>query len=157
MVTFTVAVSSTPIAQPRARHVAGRSLPVSTADKKVKAYRRHLIAEMERAAEKDGWRAPSGPVRVSWKAYRSTRDKTRWWGWCDVKPDRDNIDKLVLDCAQAAGVIAKGDQKVAAGTLEKFWVPPGHEGLIIVFEALEARPVPADEDPEDDLGALETA
>lgn len=154
MTPLVVAINSTPIAQPRARHVAGRPLPVSTADKRVKAYRKHLVEAMRRAVKRAGWEAPDGPVGVTWKGYFPTRQRKRWWTWHGVKPDRDNVDKLVLDCAQEAGVLAKGDQKVATGELSKVWVPPGSEGLFIWFEPLGEGPAP--EDPEDDLGAVQS-
>lgn len=143
---------SAPVGQPRARHVPGVPTPVSTADKKVKAYRAHLTAEMRRQAERQGWKAPMNAVRVNWQSWHATRDKKRWGLYNTTKPDRDNIDKLILDCAQDAGIIPKGDQRVADGRLVKVWCKPGAQGLLIDFEDLDGQRPQVES--ADDLGAF---
>ena len=80
------------------------------------------------------------PVRVSWTAY-FPRPKAL----CrakdpdgvvlhTVKPDRDNIDKAILDALTDAGWW-KGDQLVCSGELEKFYHGKnGRPGLDIDIE-----------------------
>lgn len=38
-----------------------------------------------------------------------------------VKPDADNLDKLLLDAMQDGGVLLGGDQRVALGVVRKVW------------------------------------
>lgn len=145
-------LGSQAVAQPRARHVpVGRGKMrrvVSTADKKVKAYREHLIALLKREAKAQGWVAPS-VVDVSWTAYVETAGKALWGRYCPVKPDRDNVDKLVLDCAKVAKIV-KDDDSVADGRLLKVWAECG--GWEVTFRSLEGA-VPPDPD-DDDLGVF---
>lgn len=51
--------------------------------------------------------------------------------WCVTKPDRDNLDKAVLDALTSAGIIAD-DCLVAAGNITKLYASelPGAEVVI---------------------------
>lgn len=52
------------------------------------------------------------------------------------KPDRDNIDKCVLDAMTRKGVL-RDDCLVCAGKVEKYWADPlGEAGALITVEAL---------------------
>jgi Holliday junction resolvase RusA-like endonuclease len=109
-------------------------------DKAHKAYCTHLIAEMRREAARQGWKASKGAVMCSWDAFYPTKDTGRLGRYHHVKPDRDNIDKTILDCAQKAGIV-RGDQQFADGRTTKTWCPQGCKGLLIVFRDLtDARP-----------------
>lgn len=68
------------------------------------------------------YRGPLSPTRVSWKAYFtlppswSKAKKLAMAGtFHQAKPDRDNVDKGILDA-----LFAK-DQCIAFGTLAKYW------------------------------------
>ena len=160
-------VGGAPKGQPRGRHVPagkGKFRVVSTADPKIAAYRTRLIAVMKKAAKDQGWEPPKlvgGPwrvrpshlVRVDVVAYFPTQDAERWGHYCGKKPDRDNIDKLILDCAGAkngAGLF-KDDACVAAGGVLKVW--SGLGGVQITLSSLDGQMHQQDDD--DDLGALE--
>jgi Holliday junction resolvase RusA-like endonuclease len=151
---LTIYVAGDPVGQPRARCIplpGGKVKLVSTADKKKKAYKTRLIAAMKRAAKKQGWQVPE-LVACYIVAFYSTRSPERWGNYCGKKPDRDNIDKLILDCAgkkNGAGIITD-DAKVAQGGVMKIW--SRHGGVSIIFYSLDGMKPP---DPErDDLGAI---
>ncbi len=153
--TLSIYVGGAPKGQPRGRHVPagkGKFRVVSTADPKIAAYRTRLIAVMKQEAKDKGWEPPK-LVRVDIVAYFATKDAERWGYYCGKKPDRDNIDKLVLDCAGAkngAGLF-KDDACVAAGGVPKVWSRLG--GVQIELRSLDG--VKFQQDDDDDLGALE--
>ena len=80
----------------------------------------------------------SGPVRVGLRFYfprpqRLMRKKdpaNRIWH--TSKPDRDNLEKAVLDCLTAAGWFCD-DSQVCAGETLKFYVPKDGEPGAVVF------------------------
>ena len=148
MTSLHVYIGGDPVGQPRARHIPGVKTPVSTADKRKKIYRAHVIGVMKRRLHKHDWTVPK-IVEVSWISYNKTRDRKKWGHYCDKKPDRDNSDKLILDCAQKAGII-RDDKSVAEGTLRKVWSRYG--GWTIIFRSLDGA-LPPDPDAED-LGAF---
>jgi Holliday junction resolvase RusA-like endonuclease len=147
-------VGGAPKGQPRGRHVPagkGKFRVVSTADPRIAAYRTRLIAVMKQEAKRQDWKPPE-LVRVDIAAYFATKDAERWGHYCGKKPDRDNIDKLILDCAGAkngAGLF-KDDACVAAGGVMKVWSKLG--GVLIELKSLDA--VIPQQDDDDDLGAL---
>jgi Holliday junction resolvase RusA-like endonuclease len=52
------------------------------------------------------------------------------------KPDRDNVDKCVLDSLTEAGLF-EDDAQVCAGYIQKWWIPKGGTpGVFIVAESL---------------------
>jgi Holliday junction resolvase RusA-like endonuclease len=72
-------------------------------------------------------------VWLSWTAYFappdswSRRKRERLMGeQHQQKPDRDNIDKAVLDCLYPGG-----DQAIAGGTIEKLWGEPARIEITI--------------------------
>ena len=91
-----------------------------------------------------------GPVEVSWTAMferpcshfrankrdRGLRETAPTPSQMNVKPDRDNIDKLVLDCL-VKGRLLRDDKQVCCGTLVKRWADAGSPaGIHIQIEAL---------------------
>jgi Holliday junction resolvase RusA-like endonuclease len=148
-------VAGAPKGQPRGRHVPagkGKFRVVSTADPKITAYRTRLIAVMKEEAKSQGWETPK-LVEVNILAFFYTKDSFKWGHYCGKKPDRDNIDKLILDCAGAkngAGLF-KDDACVAAGSVTKLWSRLG--GLQIELTSLDG--VWPQQDDDDDLGAQE--
>lgn len=58
--------------------------------------------------------------------------------WHMSKPDRDNLDKSVLDCL--AGIVWRDDSQVVAGSLEKRTGIPGEQsGVRLTIEELESE------------------
>jgi Holliday junction resolvase RusA-like endonuclease len=144
-------IEGDPVGQPRARCVPNRRTPVSTVSKKVKAYRTHLIGVLKREAKASGWVKPE-LFRCDIEAFWGTPVAQRWGRYCGKKPDRDNIDKLVLDCAQRAGVIPD-DARAVAGGITKRWSQRG--GVLATFEPVEGAPDDSGDD--DDLGAFQVS
>mgnify|MGYP001348583663 CR=1 FL=1 len=77
-------------------------------------------------------------VRLSWTAYfeppPSWSKKRRAAAMGTIhrsKPDRDNIDKAILD------TLFEQDSGIAAGTIQKLWGEPAR--LEVVIEAYEAQ------------------
>jgi Holliday junction resolvase RusA-like endonuclease len=81
-----------------------------------------------------------GPVRVSITFLFPRPKKLQAKKYGDeriphtVKPDRDNLDKAVLDELTLIGVL-KDDKSVCGGSIYKWWVAQGEEpGAIISIE-----------------------
>ena len=144
-----IAIKGSPVGQPRPRCVPGRRTPVSTMKAKVKAYRKHMIAVMKTAVKSAGWRRAK-LFECSITAYYPTPKSERWGRYCGKVPDRDNIDKLILDCAKAAGIIVD-DAGAVEGGVRKLWSEVG--GVHIRFRSLDGV-YPPDPDA-GELGVLE--
>lgn len=75
----------------------------------------------------------TGPTRIDWTAFFA-RPKLHFKSngelkesaptWHEGKPDRDNLDKALLDALVNAGVL-RDDKQVCAGELLKAYVAPG--------------------------------
>lgn len=140
---MTIRVFGTPKAQPRARafarNVGGR-----------------IITRMYDPASAEGWKgeiaiaarvhappAPlEGPIRLDVTLYfkRPKRLTTKRFPRTpmrhDVKPDRDNCDKAVMDALTALG-FWRDDCQVCAGSVEKWWEGDGFPpGAIVSIEIL---------------------
>jgi Holliday junction resolvase RusA-like endonuclease len=50
-----------------------------------------------------------------------------------VKPDKDNLEKLVLDAMEAAGLLSKGDARVSRGAVRKVWCLEGRGGVHVLL------------------------
>ena len=75
------------------------------------------------------------PYCVSWSAYIAMPSswteerKNKMIGqWHQQKPDRDNIDKAILDA------LFKDDSTVATGTCQKLWAREGSLSITIMFD-----------------------
>ena len=153
MTSFGVYMKGDPVGQPRGRCIplpGGKVKLVSTANKVKKAYKAALIVQMEGAMMAAQW-VPCKLVRCDVDAFFYTKKAELWGKYCGKKPDRDNIDKLILDCAETAGVFTGGDQGVAEGYIRKVWSEAG--GVTIVFQSLDHLGA-LDDDAEGDLGAF---
>lgn len=54
-----------------------------------------------------------------------------------VKPDRDNVDKAMLDALGGIGLFEAGDEQVFAGAIEKWWTAKGAQpGVRIRIELI---------------------
>src|SRR4051812_33812040 len=109
-------VSGTPRPRPRPRFVGVRV--VSTASRHAKLWRNTMLAEFLRARE--GAAPIVVPVAVHCIAFMPTPKRDRWGKPHAIRPDKDNLEKCVLDCLVKAGVI-KDDGLVADGSFRKQW------------------------------------
>lgn len=125
-------VAGVPRPLPRPRWVPGRARPVSIADRHAKAWARAV----EAACRQAGAMAP-GPVACRVSCYFPTKDAARWGRPHTGRPDTDNLVKMLLDCAERAGTLPKGDAKVARLEAEKLWARDG--GAVMELRAWRAE------------------
>ena len=112
------AVTGTPRPQPRPRFVRGRV--ISTANKHVLLWR-EAVTRAARQAMADAQAEPFvEPVSVDIVFTMPTRDSARWGLPHTFRPDKDNLEKLVLDCMVKARAL-RDDSLVAAGRAVKLW------------------------------------
>lgn len=131
---ITLHVTGKPRAQPRGRFVHGSV--VSTTGH-AKGWKELIVAEARRASVaymcgddimQDNW--INGTLRIDIDWYFETDKKELWNTAHPQKPDRDNLDKLVLDAITKSGLI-KDDKQAAQGMLAKWWAP--HAGVVITI------------------------
>ena len=92
-----------------------------------------------------GWPAGGSCVNISWRAFfavppswsKKKKAAALERQWHFAKPDRDNIDKALLDAIYKR-VQGHDDCEVSAGTIEKFWTD-GQSCLEVtmLFERIE--------------------
>lgn len=132
-------VMGTPRPQPRGRHVDGRV--VSTGNKLAKLWRSAVVIAAKR--HRPVWLRGEA-LNVSTTFYFPTADAARWGQPHTHKPDRDNLDKLILDCLKEAKLFSD-DCIVADGTIRKRWAKAG--GCVIEIAPCESTqdepPLPA--------------
>jgi Holliday junction resolvase RusA-like endonuclease len=122
-------IPGVPIAQPRVRAtaVSGRPRMYTPAGNGVHAYKAAI-----RLAVEAGYRGPllAGPVRIDCQWVFARPQRLVWKRRAmprlphDVKPDRDNLDKAVLDALR--GCLLTDDAIVTSGYLAK-WYAAGDE------------------------------
>lgn len=148
-----------PRAKPRARIIPGRRRPVSLTGK-ARAYAEALQARAREAVSNIGgaellaqaWGGRALAVDIL--CQFPTRDTTRWGQLHTARPDKDNLEKMVLDCLQRAGALGGDDSRAATGVTTKRWGPDGFMAVTVriadtgsatrrargVASALEAAP-----------------
>lgn len=136
-------VAGQPRPQPRARFINGRV--VSTANMRAKVWKNSVVAALRRALQ--GRARIERPVGLWCESSFHTPRQERWGKPHAFRPDKDNIEKLVMDSLMVAGVV-KDDSLVCEGSMRKVWAMDG--GLTIML--LEPGEFPPNE--ADDLGAL---
>lgn len=125
-----VYVAGTPRPQPRPRFVGGRV--ISTASKAAKLYRK-VVYDRCWLARLEG-RPVKGAVSVKLDLWFATKDAGRHGRPHTSRPDADNVAKLWMDCAERAGLLAKGDAMVADLTVRKRWA--GEAGAMMTVTPL---------------------
>lgn len=108
-------VLGTPRPKSRPRFVKGRV--VSSVDKNEKIWRRLVESEVARLSHD----APIDyPVAIDMEFWFATKDPDRVGRPHAQRPDKDNLEKLVLDVLTKKGVI-KDDALVVTGRTAKMW------------------------------------
>lgn len=119
--------------RPRAKpSVRGRSFTVKM-DKGLTAYREFVTRTAKSAADTMlaagvdlTWLHDAVRIDVEFRFRPPHRAMDRIGRPHKVKPDRDNLEKLLYDALQDAGVLMGGDQRVSAGNVVKTWaLEPG--------------------------------
>ena len=96
----------------------------------------------------------AGPIRISWIAsFRRPKSHCgtgrnegklkpkapRYWH--TQKPDRDNLDKVVLDVLKDYGFFDKDDCQVCSGPQDKIWAAPKQQpGMTLIIQQMEDKP-----------------
>lgn len=139
---FVFRINGTPRPKARPRFVKGRV--VTTAKETEKLWKNWLMRAVKDAVANRGDPAPlfSAAVRVTmcftFEPPASARDRI---GKPHThKPDKDNLEKLVLDVMVKAGVL-KDDSLVADGPVQKVWGE--RAGVIVLTEQIDAELQPA--------------
>jgi len=61
-------------------------------------------------------------------------DKAKLWGTPHTfVPDKDNLEKLVLDELKKCGFISGDDSRVSCGHVHKLWLPKAEEGVAVTI------------------------
>ena len=148
---YTITVTGLPpAAQPRARALPkGRGVYVPK-DGKIGAWKKHVVATV---MAYDWWQAApfTGPLRVACCFFFPRPKYMTGAKWLNeplpyvARPDRDNLDKAVLDCLTAGKAsrwdsmhagLWKDDSLVCQGPVEKWYAAKGQEpGAIIHVRA----------------------
>lgn len=138
---LTFSVTGTPRPKSRPRKLRGRW--VSTAGTKEKLWRDGVERAAREMAANAELAAPlRGAVRVSMVfTFRPPASAIDRIGTPHIqKPDKDNLEKLVLDALEAAGVLGN-DSQVAQGPTEKWWGSrPGVAAKIEQISAVRRDP-----------------
>lgn len=114
-------------AQTRARHT--KNGVYSDASKMLIKWKKDLVDEIRAAMRIKMMSKIDGAICVDMVFLLPVKKKQLHNTVCHTKPDKDNLEKAVLDCMQAAGVFAVGDGQVGVGQTAKVWCKPGEEGV----------------------------
>ena len=113
-------VAGTPRPQSRPRFVRGRV--VSSPSRLLKLWRTLMQAAFINGRPVNG--PICEPVIVNMIAMFPHKDSKKWGTPHAVRPDKDNVEKAVLDCLVRAGVL-KDDSLVCGGSFTKIWAERG--------------------------------
>lgn len=140
---LTFSVIGTPRPKSRPRFVNGRV--VTTTKDTERLWRAAVERAAREAVANSGLSAPifTGAVRTTMRFTFSPRASQRLVGSPHTqRPDKENLEKLVLDAMERAGVY-RNDSQVAAGPVEKVWGErPGVSVLVEEIRADETPSVP---------------
>lgn len=138
---FTFSAAGTPRPKSRPRFVKGRV--VSTASAHEKLWRLAVERAVVAAVVNSGRAVPlfAGPVvlRCRFTFEPPASEPGRIGTPHTLKPDTDNLEKLVADAMERAGVF-RNDSQVVCATTEKWWGV--RAGVAVVVEPVGAEPAP---------------
>jgi Holliday junction resolvase RusA-like endonuclease len=127
-------VAGTPRPQSRPRFVRGRV--VSSPSRLLKLWRTLMLAAFMKGRPFDG--PLREPVIVDCIAMFACKNAKKWGTPHVVRPDKDNLEKAVLDCLVKAGVL-KDDSLVCDGSFRKIWAERGALDVSIRLASTCAR------------------
>jgi Holliday junction resolvase RusA-like endonuclease len=110
------------------------------------------------AEDKEWLRLMKGkPIGVDHVFWFATKDKSRWFSAHTAKPDRDNLDKMMLDTLRSAQILPSDDSFVSDGRIMKLWSPKS--GVKTTIRSVYSKPSwvwgLSQKDQLDDIGAFE--
>lgn len=131
-------------AQTRAKHVqkGDKIVVYSNASKGLKKWKQDCIKEIRAACSVTGVHSVEGAICVDMVFFLPVQEAKRWGQVCSTKPDKDNLEKAVLDCMEVCGVFAVGDSQVGVGQTAKIWCKSGEEGVLVEVKRVRVAPVP---------------
>lgn len=144
-------VAGEPYAQTRARHGPHGEV-YSDASEGLKRWKALVGQAMLKAQRELALGALAGVLRVDMVFMLPTKDKSRWGQLCPMKPDKDNLEKAVLDVMGDCRMFAKGDQQVAAGGVTKLWCSGGQEGVTVRVARAKVKKEPVTTGDDDGHG-----
>lgn len=149
-----VFVAGAPHAQTRARHHNGGVMTDATPG--LRRWKAELKREIKAAQQVLGLPPLEGALAVDLVFLMPTKQRARWGVLCSMKPDKDNLEKAVLDVMGDCGVFKVGDQQVAAGEVIKCWCKADRAGVLIQVKrarvAREQKKAPVPEQNEGEAG-----
>lgn len=148
-------VQGVPRPQPRPRFAQGRV--VAEIDPKVKQWQaavRHAATMAKEGLGLGFGGMPLGSavadalgggkaLRVDCTFYFGTRHVERWGKPHTFRPDRDNLDKLILDEMTKVQLIGGDDCRVSAGVIRKRWCDLSGSGALVEVYADDSADTPA--------------
>ncbi len=137
-------VRGRPYAQTRARHaqVGDKIVTYSNASKTLKKWKHDLMIEIRAAQKVMALQSLEGALCVDLVFFMPIKDRARHGQVCYTKPDKDNLEKAVLDVLGDAGVFAVGDSQVGVGQTAKVWCSPSDAGVSIMVRRVRAAQGP---------------
>lgn len=142
---LTMTMGGNPKAKPRGRAIPGRRRPVSLtggAKRYASALTARACVAVLDLGGADAIRAAWGglAIRVDIIATFSTAKAERWGAPHTHKPDKDNIEKMILDCLAKAGALGGDDARVADGATRKVWGRAGSMAVTVKPMSNTTRP-----------------
>lgn len=137
-------VRGKPHAQTRARHVQKGDVMMvySNASKGLVKWRADLKRELSAASRMMGVSRLEGALCVDLVFFMPIKDHARHGQVCYTKPDKDNLEKAVLDVMAEAGLFAVGDSQVGVGQTAKLWCSPEQAGVLIALRRVRVAQGP---------------
>jgi Holliday junction resolvase RusA-like endonuclease len=143
-------VSGTPRPKQSARFVKGRVVSVERTNKLLKLWKASVRSQALRYS-RSGGACIDGAVRADIDFYFATPKRERWGQPHTHVPDKDNLEKAVLDALKDTGVFTD-DKMVAGGAVFKWWSEAA--GAVIVLKPFQSHVDDSHVDDGDDLGAV---
>ncbi len=125
-------------AQTRARHGANGAV-YSNATPGLKRWKAELKREFLGAQRLGAPKGVDGALCVDLVFLVGIQLKSRWGQLAHTKPDKDNLEKAVLDVMGDCGVFAVGDSQVAVGQTMKVWCDPRDAGVQVVLSRARVK------------------
>lgn len=136
-------IKGVPVPQSRPRMSKTGGNVYSNASKALKWWKSQLSLEISSAISQLSIKPVEGAVCVDMVFMLPIKDKKRHGQISHTKPDKDNLEKAVLDVMESCNVFAVGDSQVGVGQVVKVWCPYGEQGLQITVSRVRIKKAPA--------------